>query len=454
MNSARIVALVTELAAADPATCDRRGLADLVATSQQVRSWLDALDVRIALAARRLADDGACEAPSSLLTGGGRRAARDAEQAARRSEVCDLLPEMHDALAAGAVSAGHADALVGVVKDLDERGRSDLKELAPALVDAATSSSVEVFGREVRKLGQILSRDDGVRRHEHLRRQRCVRRWVDRITGLCHTDLVLDPLTDAAVAKALGDAVNAEQAKGADDRTLDQIKADALVGLITGRHSARGVFAEALVLIDVDTLRDGLQDASVSETSTGQPVPVETVRRLCCEADIIPVVLDGDGVVLDVGRARRVATREQRQALRAMYRTCGHPGCTVGFDDCDIHHVSPWVPNGLTDLDNLLPLCSRHHHAVHEGGWTLTLAADRTIALRRPDGTLHHDGSTVDVAPTGVAPGDTSEHPADDERRLELLDELDQTPAEVAELAAHARARVRALGPPSRAPAA
>ena len=164
------------------------------------------------------------------------------------------------------------------------------------------------------------------------------------------------------------------------------------------------------------------------ETSTGQDVPAATVRRLCCDADIIPIVLDGDGVALDVGRAKRVATRDQRRALRAMYRTCAHPGCMVAFDDCDIHHVNPWIPTGLTDLDNLLPLCSRHHHLVHEGGWTLTLSADRTITLCRPDGSIHFDGSTVDVAPTGLA-GD----------------------AELAELA---RARVWALRPPSRAPAA
>ena len=143
MSGIRVVALVTELAVADPATCDRRGLADLVERSQQVRSWLDALDVRIALAARRLAEEGACEAPSSLLAGGGRRAAKDAEAAARRGEVCDLLPDVHDALAEGAVSAGHADALAGVVKDLDERGRSDLKELESTLVDSAKISSVE-----------------------------------------------------------------------------------------------------------------------------------------------------------------------------------------------------------------------------------------------------------------------------------------------------------------------
>ena len=150
-------------------------------------------------------------------------------------------------------------------------------------------------------------------------------------------------------------------------------------------------------------------------------------------ADIIPVVLDGDGVALDVGRAKRVATRDQRRALRAMYRTCAHPGCTVGFDDCDIHHVAPWQHGGPTDLANLLPLCSRHHHLVHEGGWTLTLRADRRIELRRPDGSLHFEGSTVDVAPTGLVI--LSDHhdvlPDDDVRRIEGLNGMTHTPEEI-----------------------
>ena len=62
--------------------------------------------------------------------------------------------------------------------------------------------------------------------------------------------------------------------------------------------------------------------------SDGQTLPPETVRRMCCDADIIPVVLDGAGVTLDVGRSRRVATADQRRALRAMYRTCGFPVAT------------------------------------------------------------------------------------------------------------------------------
>jgi HNH endonuclease len=71
---------------------------------------------------------------------------------------------------------------------------------------------------------------------------------------------------------------------------------------------------------------------------------------------------------------------------------------------CDIHHVIPWQQGGRSELDNLVPLCSRHHHHVHEGGWTLTLHPNRHIDLLRPDGTPHTTGPTsVDVAPSGVA---------------------------------------------------
>jgi predicted restriction endonuclease len=92
-----------------------------------------------------------------------------------------------------------------------------------------------------------------------------------------------------------------------------------------------------------------------------------------------------------------------------MYRTCGFPGCEVRFGDCEIHHVIEWIKQrGPTDLDNLLPLCSRHHHLVHEGRWSLTLDADRVVTVRRPDGTTSTHDTTVDVARRGVR-SDTSE---------------------------------------------
>jgi hypothetical protein len=46
---------------------------------------------------------------------------------------------------------------------------------------------------------------------------------------------------------------------------------------------------------------------------------------------------------------------------------------------------------------NLLPLCEReHHHLVHQGGWQLTIEADRAITIHRPDGALLYEDSTVD----------------------------------------------------------
>ena len=114
---------------------------------------------------------------------------------------------------------------------------------------------------------------------------------------------------------------------------------------------------EICVHIDYDTMLNGLHELSVCETADGIPLPPETVRRLACEAAIVPIVLNGAGEALDCGREQRVANRAQRRALRAMYRTCGYPGCDVTFDRCDIHHVIEWLRHGTTDLDNLLPLC-------------------------------------------------------------------------------------------------
>jgi hypothetical protein len=79
-----------------------------------------------------------------------------------------------------------------------------------------------------------------------------------------------------------------------------------------------------------------------------------------------------------------------------MHRTCIHPDCTVTFDACRIHHITPWGRGGDTDIDDLAPVCETHHHTVHEGGWTLTMTPDRIATWTRPDGTHHHTGPTTD----------------------------------------------------------
>jgi hypothetical protein len=121
-------------------------------------------------------------------------------------------------------------------------------------------------------------------------------------------------------------------------------------------------------------------------------VPDSVLRELAHDADVSVVVLRGGIVVhapgqLDLGRSTRLASRAQRRALRARHRTCVVPGCTVRFDDCEVHHVMWWRHGGRTDLSNLAPLCIRHHQRVHEHGWRLVADSRGGHRVVLPDGT-------------------------------------------------------------------
>jgi hypothetical protein len=210
----------------------------------------------------------------------------------------------------------------------------------------------------------------------------------------------LDPETGAAVFTALGAEIERLRHGTADTAVVAAMSADdehlaahALTRLVhRGHHSAHDgpVTAEVSVVIDERTLRDGLHDHGIYELADGTPIPTETVRRLACDAGILPIVLNGHGAPVDVGRTQRLATRAQRRALRAMHRTCAFDGCDVPFDRCQPHHLHPWERGGTTDLDNLVPMCHRHHHLVHEGRWRLELeAGTRTLTITRPDGVVH-----------------------------------------------------------------
>ena len=127
---------------------------------------------------------------------------RDAGAVTRRAGACDLLPDVHAALAAGDLSAGHVDAIARTAANLDDTGRHELAALQPALIAKAAAATVEAFSRDMGHLERTLSGDDGLSKHARHRRDRNVRRWVDRTTGMCHTHLQLDAETDARVAAA------------------------------------------------------------------------------------------------------------------------------------------------------------------------------------------------------------------------------------------------------------
>jgi hypothetical protein len=240
-----------------------------------------------------------------------------------------------------------------------------------------------------------------------------VRKWIDK-AGDYQLHGSFDPEMGARIFGAIDTAVdtlrhanpgslvpgeNPNDPLGSDREFL---AAHALTQLVTHGHMADhpGV-AEVVVLVDEHSLLFGQHDDTVCELHDGTPVDIDTVRRLCCEAMLRAVVVTADGTIpLNVGRAQRTATREQRRALRAIHRTCAIDGCSTPFDWCEIHHIWFWELNGLTDLDNLVPLCHRHHHLVHDAGWHLHLdPRNRTLTFTRPDGTIHSQ-----TRPPGLRP--------------------------------------------------
>ncbi len=76
--------------------------------------------------------------------------------------------------------------------------------------------------------------------------------------------------------------------------------------------------------------------------------------------------------VWEEGRRYRTVPPRMRRALEIRDRHCAFPGCRIGIGWCEAHHILEWDDGGQTNLDNLTLICSRHHHAVHEGGWTIT----------------------------------------------------------------------------------
>ena len=98
---------------------------------------------------------------------------------------------------------------------------------------------------------------------------------------------------------------------------------------------------EMIIVIDWQTMRDGLHEHSIANAHNID-LPVESYLRMACNAAIIPAVLDSNGVVLDLGRTTRLATKHQRRALLAMYDTCAIPGCTVNARLCEPHRILWW----------------------------------------------------------------------------------------------------------------
>jgi hypothetical protein len=165
-----------------------------------------------------------------------------------------------------------------------------------------------------------------------------------------------------------------------DPRTGRQRLADAFVeafrrvSLAGGLPSNGGDRPRVVVTIPLAGLVTGL--GAATNLDTGAQLSARTARRLACDAQLIPAVLDGAGQILDLGRARRSFEGPARLAVILRDQACIHPGCDRPARWCDVHHVIPWWAGGRTDQDNGVLLCGHHHKLYDDTTWGIRFAPD------------------------------------------------------------------------------
>jgi hypothetical protein len=293
---------------------------------------------------------------------------------------------VRDALARGVISVEQAQVITTTLSNLPaDLGSEVVDKAAQVLVDAAGQFEPQML----RRLGErILShvapdlaeqaelaalRAAEARAHD----RRHVTLSSEQADGQVRVTGRLD-VESAAIIRAAIDPLSAPAAVG-DDRSPGQRRADALTEVCRLALNTEqlpdngGDRPQIVVTVDLDTITRQLAAGTLD---TGQALSPEAVRRLACDAAILPAVLDGAGQVLDLGRQRRLFTGPLRRALVLRDRGCAFPGCDRPPRWADGHHITHWTDGGETNLTNAVLLCRYHHRVIHHSDWQVQLAAD------------------------------------------------------------------------------
>jgi hypothetical protein len=344
----------------------------------------------------------------SFLAGKTRLSSRQATSLVFQARRLETLPLACDAVLDGSISMNHAQAVSRAMTQMPTSFTVEQKTRAESLLVtlAGRATPDDVVRAAPRIAEQVDPVDANNRELARLAREREVA-WSSRsltfgrdagsVTFRGSLPLVegetLRTLVTAYASQIRRNA--AERASGGEPVMLWQRQADALVRLCVDAKHHRGAPAlggdrpTVIVTLNFDKLLAGAADAGV--LPDGQPLSAGDLRRLCCDANLIPTVLGGASEPLDVGRTHRFVTPAIRTAVTLRDSHCVFPGCDVPAALCDVHHIKPWWAGGTTSLANLVLLCP-HHHALIE--------PDRNTARNQWQITVQADGHPVFTPPT------------------------------------------------------
>ncbi|MGI5952444.1 MAG: DUF222 domain-containing protein [Brooklawnia sp.] len=360
----------------------------LVGDARRVAARLDAL---LAVLVSEAEVAGAAEVVKgtplrSWLTASGQASSKEAGQLIFTGRDLAAQPAVREAALAGEIGVRQARSITRVLSELpanlDDSQRSAAEKI---MLEAATCRSA---GRLATMTSQVLDQvapehaeatPEGELRRRDAQRGRALQRrsllfFPDGDGSTKFTGSL--PSTEAARFIKIIDAhVESDRRQGRDHadhdaerRTVGQRQADALVALLGDHEHGRRAPAVAgdrprvVVIMDEQSLRQRAEADGVLDS--GQAVSVGELRRLCCDADLVPAVLGTQSEVLDIGRAQRLVTPGLRRALSLRDGGCVFPGCHASDARCEAHHIVPWWQGGDTAIHNLVLICPHHHQWV------------------------------------------------------------------------------------------
>ncbi len=397
MKLADVQSLVGRVAGVDADCTDAVVLMAGVADLRALKSWVEGREVDFA---QRIAK--VSSFPEKSLAEAANTSLRNGGQLLQRAETAAAMPEFGASLDAGRVSGEHLDVLSRVMRGLDSTRQARLADEGERLVGLAQQSTPDEFARSVREAARRLEAEgDGLARLACQQRDIRLVSWVDKQTGMGRLLLTLDPATFATLERRLDRQVEAMfHDRHPEDCPTDLLekqsflRARAFVELLNGNGpSSRR--AEILVVEDhTNPLPDGRPSL---DWGVDIDLPHEFLAALRPTANVNSITVRNGVIIeapgeLNLGRDCRLASRAQRRALEALYKTCAVPGCCVGYSRTKLHHITWWEHGGLTDLVNLVPLCEIHHQKIHRDGWVISLGPNRELTLALPDGQIMTTG--------------------------------------------------------------
>ena len=340
---------------------------------------------------------------------GGLRRGEGRRLVARAHALTGSLAATREAMATGRVSPEQADVIVRSIDALPvgpavrARGQSALLEHAGSLdaTELATTGRhlVHVVDPDAtdRKLERQLARDE---RGSH--RTRFLALTFDgaggvRVKGRGSAEdgavlkAALLPLTAPSPAVDDHDGDLTHDPRDHGTRMWDALVAVAQHGLDTDLPpQTHGAPPRLTLTTTLEALRRNLADSAVTGiagvagigvTGDDTELSASTIRRLACDAELIPAVLGTKGEVLDVGRTHRLVTTAIWTALTIRDQHCAFPGCDRPPLMCHAHHILHWANGGKTSLSNLVLLCGHHHRVIHDSPWEVRINPDH----RKPE---------------------------------------------------------------------